>query len=313
MNKIKQMKLYVDFVRTHKMSTHNPTRLQLMSFIAFLYQRFKAPGSVLNYLSGAKCWVKIKGGNVNAFDDYLVNLVKKGALKMSTHQKIQALPFNISDIKLIIKVFDLSGPDAYVFKAATLIAYFSVLRQSNLVVSGLAGPSSHVVQQRDVQLVHKQLHITVRSSKTTWKPEDQYVICIPNIPNSTYCPVQAWESYYKIAPKNPKSPAFWTTKGKPLTAQVWLGALRFALIKLKYAHPNAYTLHSLRRGSAQSCIWYGLNEKSVKEAGRWKSAAMYNYIPRKKITAVPAALATIFGRVLLKQPPLVIPEKICPC
>ena len=145
MNKLKQMKLYAEFVRTYNMSIVKPTKFQVMSYIAYLFQKFKAPGTVFNYLSGAKSWVKVKGGKVENFEDYAVYLVKKGASRTLTHRTIQALPLSICDVKRIINVFDVSGENAYVFKAVTLIAYFSVLRQSNLVVSGRAGSSSHVV------------------------------------------------------------------------------------------------------------------------------------------------------------------------
>ena len=294
-NKMKQMRVYAEFVRTYKLNDTTPSRYQIMAYIAFLYHKYHVPGTVFNYLSGAKSWVSFKGGNVTAFDDYLVLLTKKGVAKSAVHSVRQVPPLFIADIKKIVDIFDKSGTNAHVFKTVTLIAYFTMLRQGNLVRPTVAGSSSHVVRQHDINVVSTKMYITVRSSKTMWKPADQYTICIPCIPNSEYCPVRAWKKYYKSAPKGDDLPAFWVNAVTPVCAVKWVGAIRYALGKLKYPTPEAYTLHSLRRGAATSCILEGMEPSEVREAGRWKSGALYDYIPKKSVKAVPAALATFFG------------------
>ena len=164
-----------------------------------------------------------------------------------------------------------------------------------MVLMGLAGSPSHVLRQKDIKVVGSELQITVRSTKTSSLPADQFVMCIPKVENTRYCPVLAWKDYFKRAPKNPSSPAFWTPQGQPLTASLWLAALRYALKKTSVECPEVYTLHSLRRGGAQACEKRGTEPALVKEAGRWKSNSVYEYIPKRVIRAVPAALAKCFG------------------
>ena len=298
-NKFNQMKRYRNFVKKYNLSILKPTNFQVMAYAAYLYNKYHVPGTVYNYISGAKSWVKLKGGNIQAFDDYYMQLVKKGVSRVACHNTRQAIPLTISHIKKIIKVFNNIGKNAYVFTAVTLISYLSLLRQSNLAISGLEGSLSHVVKQKDIEVVHHNLHITVRSTKTSWQPCDQYVVIIPSNPGSRYCPVQAWKRYYEIAPKNPQLPAFWVKGGSPLTSKTWLGAVRLALRYVGVPSPNAYTLHSIRRGAAQECISRGLDEQLVREAGRWRSDAMYRYIPKTKVKAVPSALVKFFGRAPL--------------
>ena len=161
-------------------------------------------------------------------------------------------------------------------------------------MSGPAGSSAHVLKQKDIVVVGAKLHITVRSTKTSWLTSEQYTVCIPSIPNSQYCPVQAWIRYYERAPKGGRLPAFWLIGGIPLTASLWIGAIRLALKNSGYDSPSNYTLHSLRRGGAQACVRAG-NIGMVKEAGRWRSKALYTYVPRKMIKAAPAALVKFFG------------------
>ena len=294
-NKINHMISYTQFVRTYKLSLLNPSKYQVMGYITYLYNKYHVPGTVFNYLSGAKTWIKMNNGNTSAFDGYYVTLLKKGVSKAAVHKVRQATPLRINDIKKITHIFDESGVNAYVFKSVTLIAYFSLLRQSNLVCSGLAGSSSHVVLQKDIEVVHDNLKITVRSTKTSCSSQHQYIVIIPRSRRPKYCPVHAWEKYYELAPKGPDLPAFWMKGGIPLCATYWLKMLRYALRKSNNPTPYAYTLHSLRRGSAQACIMEGMPASKVKEAGRWSSDAMYSYVPRAMVKAVPAALSKIFG------------------
>ena len=286
---------YSNFVREYKFSILKPSKYQIMSYVAFLFDKFRIPGTIYNYLSGAKTWVQLKGGNASAFDDFSVKLIKKGVARTSLHKPRQAPPLSIKDIKRVVNVFSNAGNNAYVFKAVTLISYFSLLRQSNLVLTGLAGSPSHVLRQRDIEVVGSQLMITVRSTKTSSLPADRFTVCIPRISNKAYCPVAAWKKYFKSAPKNPNFPAFWISQGEPLNASLWTAVLRYALEQIRIEHPEEYTLHSLRRGGAQACHKRGLDPGLVKEAGRWKSDAVYKYIPRKVIKAFPAALASFFG------------------
>ena len=98
-----------------------------------------------------------------------------------------------------------------------------------------------------------------------------------------------------MAPLDPQLPAFWVNKQTPLCAGTWIGAVRYALNKLNYKNPSAFSLHILMRGAASTCILKGMGVSHVKEAGRWKSTAVYNYIPKKLVKIVPAALTTFFG------------------
>ena len=221
--------------------------------------------------------------------------MKKGVNRSAEHVARQAPPLYIQDIKAITGVFSKVGKSANVFKAVTLIAYFSLLRQSNLVVTSLAGSSSHVLRMKDIKVASNKIYITVRSTKSSWKKSDQFVICIPAIPGSACCPVQAWYQYRIMAPSDPDLPVFWINHRTPLDAKIWVGAMRYALTKLKYTNPHAFSLHSLRRGAASTCILKGMEASHIKEAGRWKSSAVYSYIPKKMVKTVPAALTTFFG------------------
>ena len=256
-NKINQKNEYVKFVRLHNMSALKPSKQQIMSYVAHLYNKFKIPGTVYNYLSGAKTWIQYEGGNTVVFEDYKVQLIKRGVAKAAHHKVYRAPPLSINDVKRIVRVFNNVGNNAHVFKAVTLIAYCSLLRQSNLVVGSLAGSASHVIREKDIRVVNSGLQVTVRSTKTTWRPSEEYTVCIPCILNSPYCPVQAWEEYYEKAPKGERLPAFWLKGGIPLTSAVWLGALRLSLKILNYKYPNNYTLHSLRRGGARHALLGG--------------------------------------------------------
>ena len=68
-------------------------------------------------------------GSAAGFDTYLVSLVKRGVSR-SAYSPSRALPLLAKDIMNISRFFFYSeGSIAYVLRAATLIGYFSFLRQ----------------------------------------------------------------------------------------------------------------------------------------------------------------------------------------
>ena len=290
------MKMYIEYGEEFNIKKIlKPSEYEIMGYIAVLFKKFRTPGTVFNYISGAKTWIDIMGGCTKNFNDYKVEIMRRGVYRKANHIKRQAKPLSVRDIKNIVNVFRTGGKESYVYTAATLICFFSLLRQSNLVTSDGESSSEHVLTQRDISISDGMLRLRIRTTKTTWTKKDEYLLKIPKVPNSEYCPVRAWSKYFKLAPKSPGLPVFWTLEGELLTPRKWMSAVRFALWKSNYRNVDEYTLHSIRRGGAIAAAQTGIDIRHVKEAGRWKSRAFQDYVPKNIIKSVPAALSTLFG------------------
>ena len=302
-NIMNQAKVYKNYVKKFGYKLLNPTFTQIMGFVAFLFNKFHKTGTVNNYISGAKTYVRILGGNGKAFEHINVNLVKKGVARVAQHKVKQAKSISVKQLKKVIDEWKRKGEKCYVFTVVTLLAFFSMLRQSNLVI-GSDGGHSHTLMRKDVTVKQRTLRIRIRSTKTTWRPEDEYWLVVPEIPHSHYCVVRAWKKYIRSVRLAPDDPAFWRANGSPLTSRLWLAALRSALSRTGTRDPWAFTLHSLRRGGATACVEEGVGLDQVKLAGNWSSKAYKEYIPKKTVSVAPEALTRLLGRVpLYRQPP----------
>ena len=300
-NILNQAMMYRNYVKKFGYKLLNPTVTQIMAYVAFLFNKFNKSGTVNNYLSGAKTYVKILGGNGEAFEHINVNIVKKGVSRLAKHEIKQAKCISVKQLKKVINVWKRKGKNACVYIVVTLIAFYSMLRQSNLV-SVTDGAHTHTLLRQDIVLKQRTLRMRIRSTKTTWRPEDEFWLVVPEITNSPYCAVRAWEKYIRSVSTRGDAPAFWRTNGEPLTARLWLAALRNALSCSGVRNPCDYTLHSLRRGGATACIRAGVGLEQVKQAGNWSSRAYKEYIPKRTVTVAPAALTKLFGRVPLNRP-----------
>lgn len=268
-----------------------------MAYIVHLKKQFKSPGAVSNYLSGARLWFLATTGTTAPFDTHHVTVLKKGLTRSMAHRPNQIPPLGVGALKHAIRVLDALGKQARVVKALLLIAFFTALRQSNLLVNRNADlPSEHVLLAKDLQIRKGELLITMHTSKTVKSPADKKTFRVPMTDTQLCCPVRAWQSYTAVTRLDPDAPAFVTTKGVPLTVKGATNLLRKTLMDSDYPDPSRFTLHALRRGAIHACVKAGAKLDSVRELGQWASRAIDCYLPSKGVIAdAPATLRAYVG------------------
>ena len=138
---------------------------------------------------------------------------------------MQAIPLTVEDIKNIVKWFNKLGNLGLVLTAATLIGFYTFLCQSNLLFSMSDRYLEHGLRDVDVNCTEKDLFIQVCSSKTVYL-SNGYVVRLPVIKSSKYCPVRAWRRYRCRVRLAPGDLAFTRTDGKPLLANTLLRAIQ---------------------------------------------------------------------------------------
>lgn len=294
-NKSIQAKKYLNFTSNYNTDPLAPTQYDLLAYILHLKDSLATPGAVLNYISGAKTWVQLFGGNVAPFATYPVTLMKRGVQRLSTHVTSQAPPLSPTDLKRALDYLTTAGPTAKVMRAALLVAYYTIIRQGNLLHTGARYDPGHTMTASDITTSELGLTVTVKTTKTRWRSGQSYQILVPASPHSQYCPLQAWQAYISYQHPHPLGPAFLVRGGAPLLPAALLGALKMALAATGVTNPAAYTLHSLRRGGAQACAQAGGSLKDIMEMGSWTSSAVHTYVPRDRIQAGPRTLSTLLG------------------
>lgn len=221
--------------------------------------------------------------------------MKRSVSKNTNHIVLQAPSLSPSALKRTLLYLLESGFAAPVFVVVLMIAYATLLRQSNLILPAVGASPRHILLFSHVKSAPGALEITVSSTKTRFLSDPPLIFVIPALPSSPLCPVKAWNKYLATVTPSNSDPAFLLPSRTPLTAPLLTKVLRLALKETGTTDYANYTLHSLRRGAARACVALGIPEEEVKKAGTWTSNAISTYVPRAVITRVPAALANLFG------------------
>lgn len=240
-------------------------------YIQFLANTYSAPNTFKNYMSGARNWISFHKGDDSAFASSEAAAVLSYNIKKSAHVQAQAYPISLLDLKHICEFIDISPNVPLAVKPALLIGYFAFLRVSNLLAPSLnvwTGP--HNLAASDVYAHHDSIVICLRSTKTihTGKP---VLMPIYKVPNSTCCPVAAWNRYLAAVNPDPKGPAFMIDNVTPLTARPLVNVMRLALQINGNQNYHKVSMHSLRRGGAQAAEQNGASTKALMEHGTWST------------------------------------------
>lgn len=173
----------------------NPSINQLAMYCQFLGNTFPAPSTIRNYVSGARSWVYLHGGNVSPFLAPEMATMAKAIKEKSLHVPSPALPLTPTHLKVVCQYLDNTPGAPPAIKAAILLAYATFLRASNLAP-----------------------HLTL----------------IMPVSESILCPVRAWTRYKAQANPCPLGPAFMLSPSKALTSHVVVAVIRAALASAGY-------------------------------------------------------------------------------
>ena len=294
-NKASHVNVYLEFCKQHSVDCFDPKVYDLLSFLLYLSERLKCSGSVMNYFSSVRSWVVAASMTSVCFDAPEILTMKKGIAKNTGHVPSKAPAITPHDFKAIIGFLHALNPRPHVIIAALILGYFTLVRQSNLVVTAPhVHPSMHVIKRADVAVTESALLVTLRSTKTRSQALPPVVFRLPAMPGSPCCPVTAWQEYSNTVCSLPQSPAFVLPDNSPLSARHLLRALRIASLAV-FGIDKHFTLHSLRRGATQACQSLGLSIDSIMSAGMWRSSAINTYLQALHISSAPAALANCLG------------------
>lgn len=286
-NRLRQAKVYIGFAVAYNIKLLAPSVADTALFVQYLANSFKSPGTVKNYLSGAKLWISQHGGTVGSFVNPQVSEVLKGTEKLSEHIPSPAKPITNTELLIISKFLDRFHPNAIPHKAALLLGYSCFLRSSNLLSNqNVSNVDTHALLCQDVLQVQSGLKVFIRSSKTI-SPKNPVVLTILPAPMSPLCPVQAWNNYIKMFNPTPAGPAFVSATGQPVNSKSLVKLIRLALQRAGYKDCNSFSIHSAAA--------LGASPHDLKAHGTWRSdKGLKSYVNIS--SSVPRLLASSLPR-----------------
>jgi hypothetical protein len=214
-----------------------------------------------------------------AFESLNLKLTLRGMARLSGHIPKQALPITKELLLDIFYVLKFMHVNDFVFWSLFLLAFFTMSRKSNLVVTSLNTPVKCLLRQ-DVIVGAHSLLVVFKWSKTNQFGKRVHMIPLVELKGSPLCPVSAFKIMCSKLPVNGNNPAFCMLKGNavvPVTYEDLHKFLRIQLGKLGL-NPTSYSSHSFRRGAASCAFKAGVHVDLIQAIGDWSSDAYKRYL-----------------------------------
>ena len=251
----------------------------LACYIAYLAEHL-CFNSVKQYINCVRI-LHQEAGVPSPVSSFQVSAVLKGVRRIYGDSVTQKLPITVEILRKIFRNIDFSDSFDKCFWAVCLVAFFSFLRKSNLLITSCSMfRKDRDLCRGDLSFYVDYALIKIRHSKTIQYRERGLSIPIPRLRNSNLCPVSACCLSFLDAPCLPDQAAFQyrvNERIRPIIYSNFLSRLKRALSE-EGINPSGYAGHSFRRGGATLAFTSGLPSELIKLHGDWRSQAYLLYL-----------------------------------
>ena len=262
------------FCRQINVQCYPPSEQTLMFFATSLskhisFKSIKVYLAAIQYHTILKGW-SIKMNNMNRLY-YTLRGIRR--VQGNTFTRPPRSPFTMN---LILKLHSslylhFSFLDAHMIKAASLIAFFGLLRASEyLSKNSRQYDSADTLLFNEINFDRTFSHVTIHIKKSKTDPFRQGCNIKVWAINQHYCPVRCLRLYHTL--NTFQGPLFQFQNGTYLTRR----ALSH-IIQLCLPQTNLNT-HSFRIGGASAAFTAGVPETTIQTMGRWASDAYKLYL-----------------------------------
>ncbi len=250
----------------------------LCKYAAFLSLTFKSVDSIQNYLRGVSTLHKQCGVTSPDLKDHRIVTLLIGLSKQKRHVIRQAAPITPEMLAEMFIFLSLQDPYEATIWALFLVAFYCMLRKSNLTPSSQSGYNPHkILLRQDIDILQDALHVNIKWSKTKQAGGTPTVIPLLSIPGSCLCPVRAYRRMIALNPAGREQPAFINPDGNPILYSQYMDAIKYLSRQAGY-NPRLFSTHSFRRGGATFGFRASVDVDHLKMQGSWASDAILDYI-----------------------------------
>ena len=158
--------------------------------------------------------------------------------------------------------------------ALFLVAFFTFLRKSNLVLDNPRQISPKVITRANLVFTSSGVNVHVSATKTIQCQQRSLILPFPVIP-ARLCPISVLRYHLALNPGPVSAPLFSVLSGSglvPITYKQFRVFLSRVVSKLRL-DPSLYFPHSFRRGGATFAFDCHIPSEIVKPQGDWQSDA----------------------------------------
>lgn len=278
-------KAYLRFC-IHFEKTPIPTTSATIAMYATFLARTLNPSSIGSYLNVIKLMHEEQGYS-NPLNDWNLKMLKRGINRNLGKPPCQKLPITPQILLSIYSVLDLSLPKIKAFWAASLVAFYCLLRKSTLLPKSLS--KSEIVKSLcicdvTVKSDKSEMFVKIRHTKTIQFGQRLLELPVSSVPGSVLCPVSATVSMLaslsgqQVLPSQPLF-SYVSNMGQVevLTHNSFVQLLKYYL-ELCNIDSRCYSGHSFRRGGCTYAFSLGVSPSVIKLRGDWKSDAYERYV-----------------------------------
>ena len=294
-NHDRQILLYNQFCKSHKLTAIQPATSTLCYYITYLSQQFTSSDSVRNYVSGVSYFHKCLGKPFKALHQFPVVCLLRAIQVAMRRQPDQKWPITPSLLSKLVQLTKSLGPLGPPMKVALLFAFFGMLRVSNLApVSPAALDSSRDMCRGDVVFKPPGLVLSLKWSKTLQTLGSTPLVPLPAMPGHHLDPRQAYLDLLRLSPTLSRDQPLlmFVRQGvnNVLTSPL-LNKLLSDLLNKLGLDSSKFSFHSLRRGGATTAYHGGVKISEVKRHGVWASDSFWQYVTQANVSLSPVAKA----------------------
>lgn len=273
-----QWKLFIMFCTYFSFNPLPATIECLCLYAQFLSRSFKSVSSICNYISGVRTLHVLLDSPYEADNSVELKMTLRGLRRTKPHKVRQAAPLCPRLLARIYVNIVFQDPVQATLWALILLAFFTLARKSNLVVTGKQKfDKDKQLCRSDVILGKQGMLVQFKWSKTNQFGLRCHLVPIMSIPDSPLCPVRAYKNMIKLVPGSPSDPAFMSTSAQPIKYSVLQSFIK-GNVKRLGLDPSAFSSHSLRRAGATWAFKSQVPGELIQIHGDWASQAYLRYL-----------------------------------
>ena len=274
------IKIYLTFCEAVSSAPFPVTVKLITRYIAYLVSLGRVYGTILNYLSSINHMHKLLGHDLTWDSDYRYKLLLRGVKRYLGTAVQRKAPITPRLLLRIVHLFDFDKPLHVAMWALFLVAFYSFLRKSNLVVDRAAQVSPKVLLRSDLCFDASFAYLTIRAPKTIQFQERLFSLPLPRIPGSLLCPVAALVNHLRINQVPQDMPLFSVRSDSSLShiTCTHFSSFLARVIKAVGLDSTSYSPHSFRRGGATFAFEAKVPPELIKAQGDWRSDCYLIYL-----------------------------------
>lgn len=275
-----QWRSFISFCCYFKLQWLPTSAETLCLYAQLLSHSFKSVKSIQNYISGIKTLHLLTDTDCPFFGNLELKLSLRGLSRLNPHCPRQAAPITPQILVGIHGLLEHDNPVHATMWCLFLIAFFTLSRKSNLVVTGTKLKVGHQLLRSDIKQGSAGLLVTFRWTKTIQFGERVLQSPLVEIPGCVLCPLQAYRNMISLVPARRSDNAFVfpsKSKAKPVTYQFMQKFLKVVISNLGL-DSSKYSSHSFRRGGATWAFKSQVPTRLIQVQGDWASQCYMRYL-----------------------------------